>query len=192
MPGLFGLVTMDDVVREVFYDKGWIPRPVKTSFVNDVQPIFQRLTGLQWVNHGLFVVHGFGSPLDAQNAQVLAKLNDASAANAAWRAAVLALFRDPGASGALIEDQIAQVFGDAVDQFFEGPPKPSNSLLAVTKTQTRTSSAGLLEHSTPTGRRTSRRRRRTSMPCLPRSRSSISSAHPCTIVSAARSIPRWR
>jgi hypothetical protein len=27
------------------------------------------------------------------------------------------------------------VFGDAVDQFFEGPPKPSNSLLAVTKTQ---------------------------------------------------------
>ena len=71
-PGLFGLVTMDDVVREVFYDKGWIPRPVKTSFVNDVQPIFQRLTGLQWVNHGLFVVHGFGSPLDAQNAQVLA------------------------------------------------------------------------------------------------------------------------
>ncbi|BAL12281.1 MULTISPECIES: LodA/GoxA family CTQ-dependent oxidase [Bradyrhizobium] len=134
-PGLFGLVTMDDVVREVFYDKGWIPRPAKTSFVNDVQPIFQRLTGLQWVNHGLFVVHGFGSPLDAQNAQVLAKLNDASAANAAWRTAVLALFRDPGAGGALIADQIPQVFGDAVDEFFGNPPMPPNSLLAVTKTQ---------------------------------------------------------
>ena len=74
-------------------------RPVKTSFTDDVLPVFGRLTGLQWVNDGLFVVHGFGSPLDAQNAQVAAKLNDASAANAAWRTAVLALFRDPGAGG---------------------------------------------------------------------------------------------
>ena len=98
-------------------------------------PVFRRLTGLQWVNHGLFVVHGFGSPLDAQNAQVAAKLNDASAANAAWRTAVLALFRDPGAGGALIADEIPQVFGDAVDEFFGNPPMPPNSLLAVTKTQ---------------------------------------------------------
>jgi L-Lysine epsilon oxidase N-terminal/L-lysine epsilon oxidase C-terminal domain len=134
-PGLFGLVTMDDVVREVFYDKAWISRPTKTSFASDVLPLFQRLTGLQWVNHGLFILHGFGSALDAQNAQVIAKLNDSSPANAAWRKIVFALFRDPGSGAALIEDQVPQIFGDAVDQFFGNPPKPPNSLLAVTKTQ---------------------------------------------------------
>jgi hypothetical protein len=134
-PGLFGLVTTDEVVREVFYDKTWIPRPAKTSFTGDVLPLFQRLTGLQWVNHGLFILHGFGSALDAQNPQVIAKLNDSSPANAAWRKTVLALFRDPAAAAALVEDQVPQIFGDAVDQFFGGPPKPPNSLLAVTKTQ---------------------------------------------------------
>ena len=60
-PGLFGLVTMDDVVREVFYDKKWLAPPAVTSFAGDVLPLFQRLSGLQWVNHGLFMVHGFGS-----------------------------------------------------------------------------------------------------------------------------------
>jgi L-Lysine epsilon oxidase N-terminal/L-lysine epsilon oxidase C-terminal domain len=134
-PGLFGLVTMDDVVREVFYDKTWISPPTKTSFTDDVLPVFQRLTGLQWVNHGLFILHGFGSALDAQNPEVITKLNDSSAANAAWRQTILALFRDPSAGGALLEDQVPQIFGDAVDQFFGDPPKPPNSLLAVTKTQ---------------------------------------------------------
>jgi hypothetical protein len=134
-PGLFGLVTMDDVVREVFYDKGWISRPAKTSFTDDVLPLFQRLTGLQWVNHGLFIVHGFGSLLDAQNAQVITKLNDGSPANAAWRKTILAMFRDPGAGGTLIEEQIPQIFGDAVDAFSATPPEPANGLLAVTKTQ---------------------------------------------------------
>src|SRR5262249_51243474 len=134
-PGLFGLVTMDDVVREVFYDKTWISPPTKTSFTDDVLPVFQRLTGLQWVNHGLFILHGFGSALNAQNPEVITKLNDSSAANAAWRQTILALFRDPSAGGALLEDQVPQIFGDAVDQFFGDPPKPPNSLLAVTKTQ---------------------------------------------------------
>jgi hypothetical protein len=134
-PGLFGLVTLDDVVREVFYGKGWIPKPVRTSFADDVLPLFQRLTGLQWVNHGLFILHGFGSPLDAQNPQTIAKLNDSSSANAVWRNAVLALFRNPEAGGALIRDQVPQIFGDAVDGLFGDPPEPANGLLAATKTQ---------------------------------------------------------
>lgn len=132
-PGLFGIVTIDDVVREVFYDKAWISRPTKTLFTADVLPLFQRLTGLQWVNHGVFILHGFGSALDAGNSQVIAKLNDGSSANAAWRKTVLALFRDPESATPLIEDQIPQIFGDAVDEFFGNPPKPANSLLAVTK-----------------------------------------------------------
>jgi hypothetical protein len=134
-PGLFGLVTMDDVVREVFYDKKWISRPAKTVFTNDVLPIFQRLTGLQWVNQGFFILHGLGSALDAQNVQVADKLNDASSTNAPWRKAVFALFRDPNSTGTLVESQMPQIFGDAVDALFDDGPKPASALLSVTKTQ---------------------------------------------------------
>ena len=135
-PGLFGLVTMDDVVREVFYDQKWLDRADKTSFVDDVLPLFQRLTGLQWVNHGLFILHGFGSALDVQNPKVVEKLNDGSSANASWRKSVLALFRDPDAGGTLVVDQVPQVFGDGVDVLFQqGAPQVPNALLAVTRTQ---------------------------------------------------------
>jgi hypothetical protein len=137
-PGLFGVVTMDDAVRELFYDQGWIPRPTSTLFTEDVLPIFQRLSGLQWVNHGLFVLHGFGSPLDANDPVVIARLNDISKANMAWRQSVFQLFRDPNdpnTDNSLIEDRIPQVFGDAVDTIFPGGKRLANGLLAVTRSQ---------------------------------------------------------
>jgi L-Lysine epsilon oxidase N-terminal/L-lysine epsilon oxidase C-terminal domain len=135
-PGLFGVVTMDDAVREVFYEKGWISRPTSTSFAEDVLPIFRRLSGLQWVNHGLFVLHGFGSPLDASDPAVVARLSDASAANTAWRQAALQLFRNPNlpGTGPFIEEQIPHIYGDGVDTLWD-PTHTANAQLAVTKTQ---------------------------------------------------------
>jgi L-Lysine epsilon oxidase N-terminal/L-lysine epsilon oxidase C-terminal domain len=136
-PGLYGLVTMDDAVREVFYDQKWLERPTSTSFSDDVLPLFQRLTGMQWVNHGLFIVHGFGSALDANDPKVVAKLNNKADANAAWRKRVLELFRDPDAGGTLVVDQVPQTYGDGVDVLFPpaGQPQVPFALLAVTRTQ---------------------------------------------------------
>jgi len=135
-PGLTGLVTMDDTVREVFQEKGWITAPTATSFTKDVWPIFDRLTGLQWVDHGLFVVHGQGSPIDARDPDVVAKMRDSSTVNAAWRRNVFALFRHPGYDDAFIEAQIPQIYGDAVDTLFEQPETPSaQALMSVTPTQ---------------------------------------------------------
>lgn len=136
-PGLFGLVTMDDVVREVFFEQGWLDRPAATRFADDVLPIFRRLSGLQWVNHGLFVLHGFGSPLDAEDPAVVARLGDASAENAAWRKTVFDLFRDPNAAevaGSFIENRIPQIYGDGVDSTFDGTDYASGEL-SVSKTQ---------------------------------------------------------
>jgi hypothetical protein len=129
-PGLFGVMTMDDAVREVFYDRKWLPRPTSTAFSDDVLPLFQRLTGMQWVDHGLFIIHGFGSALDANDPRVVARLNDNTAGNAAWRNRVFELFRDPGAAGTLVADQLPQAYGDGVDY-----PQAPNNLLSVTKTQ---------------------------------------------------------
>jgi hypothetical protein len=134
-PGLLGVVTMDDAVRETFEDQGWIAPPDKTSFTRDVWPIFDRLSGLQWVNHGLFVLHGFGSPLDARDPHVIARLCDRSPENAPWREAALSLFRIAGAGGDLDAPKLPQIYGDGVDTLFGPPPADALALLALTRTQ---------------------------------------------------------
>jgi hypothetical protein len=134
-PGLTGLVTMDDAVRETFQRERWIAAPASTSFASDVWPIFDRLTGMQWVNHGLFVVHGHGSPLDARNSATIAKLRDGSPENLDWRRRVFEIFRDPQAAGVLDEPKAPQVFGDAYGEDRPGAPKDALGLLAVTGTQ---------------------------------------------------------
>ncbi len=139
VPGLAGLVTMDDAVREAFLAQGWLQDSGTTSFTEDVWSIFDRLTGLQWVDHGLFVIHGHGSPIDARDPDVIARLRDGSAANVAWRQSVLALFRDPGNVATFVEDRIPQIFGDAVDTLSVRPPdQPApQALMSVTPTQFR-------------------------------------------------------
>ena len=136
-PGVAGLVTMDDVVRETFQNQGWIAKPTATSFTNDIWPIFDRLTGLQWINHGLFLLHGHGSPIDARDLAVIDQMRDGAAANASWRQAVFALFRDPNAGGDLVEPKIPRVYGDGVDTLWDPPRKLAHTtgLLAVTPTQ---------------------------------------------------------
>lgn len=134
-PGTFGLVTMDDTVREVFRNQGWVAAPSSTSFTKDIWPIFDRMSGLQWVNHGLFVMHGFGSPLDARNAQVIAKMRDPTAAKASWRSRVFKLFRDPAATGPFNEPGLPQIFGDAYGENPKGTPPDALNYLSVTRTQ---------------------------------------------------------
>ena len=65
-PGLFGVVTMDDVVRDLFIGQGWISQPTETRFTRDIWPIFSRLTAMQWVNHGLFMAHGSLTPRERE------------------------------------------------------------------------------------------------------------------------------
>lgn len=134
-PGITGLVTMDDAVREVFQNERWLAKPAATSFTADVWPIFDRLTGMQWINHGSFVVHGHGSPIDARNIAVIDQMRDGSAANASWRQALFSLFRNPTVGGDLVEPKIPQVFGDGVDTLFGATPAHATGLLSVTSTQ---------------------------------------------------------
>jgi hypothetical protein len=112
-PGLTGLVTMNDTVREVFQDAGWLAKPSSTSFSRDVWPIFDRLTGLQWINQGLFLLHGAGSPLDARSPDVIERMRNAGTAGAAWRARAFALFRDPAAGGEIDYLRLPDIYGDA-------------------------------------------------------------------------------
>lgn len=132
-PGLFGVVTMDDVARDLFAAQNWLQLPPETRFTRDIWPIFSRLTGMQWVNHGLFMAHGFGSPLDAGHPDVLAKLADASEQGRAWRLSVLTLFRNPALGGAVNPSKLPYLYGDA----FGDKDAHARGLLAVTATMYR-------------------------------------------------------
>jgi hypothetical protein len=132
-PGLFGIVTMDDVVRDLFAAQGWLDLPADTLFSRDISPIFSRLTAMQWVNHGLFMAHGFGSPLDAEHPEVLSRLTDASQEGRAWREAVVGLFRNPSLDGAIDRSKLPYLYGDA----FGDKDEDARGLLAVTETMYR-------------------------------------------------------
>jgi hypothetical protein len=121
-PGLFGVLTMDDVAREAFYAASYCAPPARPSFTNDIWPIFDRLTGNQWVNHGIFVLHGAGSPIDARDSQVVSRLADPSAAARPFREAISKLFRDPAAY-TYRADALPPFYGDGVDY----APIPPNS-----------------------------------------------------------------
>ncbi len=128
-PGLFGVVTMDDVVRDLYIQLGWLEAPSTTSFTSDIWPIFDRLTGLQWVNDGILLVAGQGTPLDARDPRVIARLADAGGSGALFRQAVLAIFRPQPTADlpAALPPLYGDTFGDGVD--------PALEYLTVTETQ---------------------------------------------------------
>ncbi len=109
-PGLFGVVTMDDLLQDLYLREGMIAPPGKTSFSRDVWPIFDRMSGHQWVNEGFLPLVGSGAPLDARNPEVIGRLGDASAANGEYRQQVNALFRLPGEDR---PDALPPFYGDA-------------------------------------------------------------------------------
>lgn len=123
-PGLFGVLTMDDVAREAFYAAGFCTPPQRPSFTNDIWPVFDRLTGNQWVNHGIFLLHGKGSPLDARDPAVVRRLADASDAAGPFRQAVFKLFRKPE-DHAYRPAALPSFYGDGVDYGFTPPFPPS-------------------------------------------------------------------
>ena len=123
------VVTMDDAVRETFIAQGWLKRPAATSFSDDIWPIFKRLSDMQWVNQGLFMIHGQDGPLDVSAKDVLDRLRDASAQGAKWRASVFALFRRDQDLLAPDSGLLPQIYGDA-----EGDAADP-ACLAVTRTQ---------------------------------------------------------
>lgn len=122
-PGLFGIVTMDDVVQELFVNQGWFPEPAMTSFTCDIWPIFDRFSGHQWVNDGILLVAGQGTPLDARDPEVIARMTDTASTGDSFRRAVFALFRRTEPPQALSEGLppfYGDTYGDDVDETREG------------------------------------------------------------------------
>ena len=67
--------TMWDLIRDVQITAGMLPKPVRPSFKRDIQPIFERLSRLQWVNAGFAAAFGWGAPNNLADAEWLERLS---------------------------------------------------------------------------------------------------------------------
>ena len=85
--------TMWDLMRDVAVKAGQLAAPARPSFSQDILPIFQRMTGLQWVNAGFAGAFGWQAPFDLTTKENLAMLADPSEANREKRRVVANQFR---------------------------------------------------------------------------------------------------
>ena len=135
-PGLFSVVTMDDVVRDLFFREGVLPAPDNTSFTRDIWPIFDRMTSNQWVNDGILLLAGQGTPLDARDPDVIALLGDPTPEGDVYRRSVFDLFRN-SFTEALDPAALPPYYGDTYgDRHPDGQlVNPAREDLYLTKTQ---------------------------------------------------------
>src|SRR5262249_28523668 len=61
-PGLFGVVTLYDVIYDLFVRQSWIEPPARVNFWEQIFPLFERLVSSQCVNQGTYVLFGAGCP----------------------------------------------------------------------------------------------------------------------------------
>lgn len=94
-PGLYGVVTLYDVVYDLFVRQGWLRAPERLTFWEHIFPLFERLVNSQWVNQGAYYLFGPGSPGDLLDPEILAKLADPGPAARAERQRIFDLFRLP-------------------------------------------------------------------------------------------------
>jgi L-Lysine epsilon oxidase N-terminal/L-lysine epsilon oxidase C-terminal domain len=94
-PGLYGVVTLYDVIYDLYVREGWTVAPAQVNFREQVFPIFERMVNSQWVNQGAYFLFGPGSPGDLTRPERLARLADPGEGARADREAVFHLFRRP-------------------------------------------------------------------------------------------------
>ena len=67
--------TMWDLMRDVAIRNKMLPRPARPSFEGDIRPLFERLSGLQWVNAGFAAAFGWQGPQDFSQPEWLERLS---------------------------------------------------------------------------------------------------------------------
>lgn len=95
--GLYGVVTMNDVVQNLFITEMGYPNPSDkgVEFYRDIYPILERMTQTQWVNQGFYMLFGKNSPSDFTNPKIRAVLENPDDQSKKARERVFEWFRDP-------------------------------------------------------------------------------------------------
>jgi len=96
-PGLYGVVTLYDVVHNLFCQdpRFSMKAPDRPAFWRDIYPILERLANSQWVNSGVDFLFGGSSPSDLTSPGLLNKLSDPGEEQKSLRNWLLRWFRNP-------------------------------------------------------------------------------------------------
>ncbi len=133
--GLYGTVTMYDVVQNVYYQDKGLTELDQPSFKEHIWPIFQSLTDAQWVSFGSYMLFGEGSPCNFCDPDVFKKISlksdkISSESDKDFKKKLFSWFRNPSQAD-FTPTQIPSNYGDALRDFSEQP----NENLWVTETQ---------------------------------------------------------
>ncbi|MDY8135675.1 LodA/GoxA family CTQ-dependent oxidase [Aquimarina sp. 2201CG5-10] len=117
-PGLYGVVTMNDVVQDLFIRELGYPNPSakQVVFWDHIYPILERMTDTQWVNQGFFMLFGKNSPSDFTNSDLLKKLSNPAKEYKEERQRVFNWFRDPD-SNEYTPAKVPPFYGDGFGEY---------------------------------------------------------------------------
>lgn len=112
-PGIQAIVSGHDLVMQAAAQHWPDCVPRRPSFSRHIYPLLARMTAYQWVNRGFCEMFGWGSPLDFNDAALVAKLASRGDDTRPLRASIARRFRDPNAHVAQV-DAWPPVYGDAM------------------------------------------------------------------------------
>lgn len=120
--------TMWDLMRDVAIQSGMQNRPARPSFTDDILPIFQRMTDLQWGNAGFAAAFGWGGQFDYTTDEWIVKLNSPSSAYYELRRTISNNFRRYSVNGADAPQLWPWVYGDAMSVPSSGSVRQNASI----------------------------------------------------------------
>jgi hypothetical protein len=133
--------TMWDLLRDTAISGQMLAPPVRPSFDTDIRPIFERMSGLQWVNAGFAAGFGWKSPYDFSSPDTLLRLGRNSPADRELRKTIANQFR------VFNRDSAAQqlwpwLYGDAANNPPTSSPRGYAGLTATQLTMLQQWAAG--------------------------------------------------
>jgi hypothetical protein len=130
-PRLKSVRTLWDVMRDVSIQAGKLPTPIRPSFQRDIRPIFERLSGLQWVNAGYAALFGWKGLNELGNRAWLERLGRNAPETRELRRSIANQFR-VFARDAWSHQQWPPQYGDAMN--IPAPESPRENV-ALSTTQ---------------------------------------------------------
>ncbi len=124
-PEVTNLVTIYDILMEMAVDNGLRKLPSDIVYDLDIRPLFERLSGYQWVNQGARNFHGNNHPKDFLHNATLGDLS--SVAGQTDRVDIFQHLRKPGTANAPNATQMPLLHSDNFPN--------DNSVLWLTKVQ---------------------------------------------------------
>ncbi|MEM6720998.1 MAG: LodA/GoxA family CTQ-dependent oxidase [Bacteroidota bacterium] len=117
-PGLYGVVTMNDVVQDLFIREMNYPDSAKDGvvFYEHIYPMLERMTDTEWVNQGFFMLFGQNSPSNFRDPELIKQLESPASEHEGLRRRVFEWFRNPQ-SKEYTPAKVPPFYGDGFSEY---------------------------------------------------------------------------